>query len=170
MTKDKCKPYELGCRLVKGPRQAVPRQAAGVKYATGKADKNNPKHQGRWSKKNKRKANTQADLNILQLNISGIRNKKIELAKLINSRKFHIALIQESQHSDSDVHLTGYTTYTCECENCRDITTFIRNDLTAECENLAQNDSNDIQKTTMWYKKIHNLQYLQPTYNNMQNR
>ena len=167
MTKQKRKGYELGCRLAQGPRQAAPCQAAGVKSYDGKTYKQNRKHQGRWSKKNKKKANTQVDLNILQLNISGISNKKTELARLLNSKKIHIALIQESQHSNADVHLAGYTPYTCKCQNCRGIITYIRNDLTAECENLAQKDSNDIQKTTLWFQNkkfiIYNIYSPPPT-------
>ena len=63
---------ELGCRLGdKGPRSGVLTPAPCEKYA-------------------------KEELNILQLNINGLQNKKIELVKLLQDKEVHIALLQET--------------------------------------------------------------------------
>ena len=63
---------ELGCRLgEKGPRSGVLSPAPCEKYA-------------------------KEELNILQLNINGLQNKKIELVKLLQDKEVHIALVQET--------------------------------------------------------------------------
>ena len=63
---------ELGCRLgEKGPRSRVLSPAPCEKYAN-------------------------EELNILQLNINGLQNKKIELAKLLQDQEVYIALLQET--------------------------------------------------------------------------
>ena len=63
---------ELGCRLgEKGPRSGVLSPAPCEKYA-------------------------KEELNILQLNINGLQNKKIELVKLLQDKEVHIALLQET--------------------------------------------------------------------------
>ena len=63
---------ELGCRLgEKGPRSGVLSPAPCEKYA-------------------------KEELNILQLNINGLQNKKIELVKLQQDKEVHIALLQET--------------------------------------------------------------------------
>ena len=91
-------------------------------------------------------------LNILQLNICGIKNKKTELANLLHSKQIHVALIQESLHKDIDLHITGYTPYPCKCTDCRGIVTYIRNDQHGETENLTQS-ALDLQRTTLWHNK-----------------
>ena len=157
--------YELGRRLVQGPRQAVPRQAAGAKYATGYQNqtKTPPAScSGVWrKKKHKSSPTTSANFNILQLNISGIGNKKIELAKILDEEKIHVALLQETLHRNTNILITGYTEYPCKCEGCQGIITYIRNDLTAECIHLDQTDQTDVQRTIIWYSgkkyKIYNI-------------
>ena len=63
---------ELGCRLgEKGPRSGVLSPAPCKKYA-------------------------KEELNILQLNINGLQNKKIELVKLLQDKEVHIAFLQET--------------------------------------------------------------------------
>ena len=141
---------ENGRRLVKGPRQSVRSQAAsGEKYATG--TQRRLKSTGLYKKKKAASPPKQTEFNILQLNISGIKNKKIELASMMSSNNIHIALIQESFHRNTNSHLTGYTAYPCTCENCRGIITYIRNDLIADCQHLSQTDNTDIQKTSVWF-------------------
>ena len=63
---------KLGCRLgEKGPCSGVLSPAACEKYA-------------------------KEELNILQLNINGLQNKKIELVKLLQDKEVHFALLQET--------------------------------------------------------------------------
>ena len=63
---------ELDCRLgEKGPRSGVLSPAPCEKYA-------------------------KEELNILQLNINGLQNKKIELVKLLQDKEVHITLLQET--------------------------------------------------------------------------
>ncbi|RUS71513.1 hypothetical protein EGW08_020726 [Elysia chlorotica] len=165
MEKANVKSNEIGRRLVKGPRQSARNQAAtGDKYATGYQKIQTSTNPAR--KKEGRHPNKQAMLNILQLNICGLKNKKIELAKVMTSNNIHIAVLQESLHKTTNVHLTGYTAYPCTCENCRGIITYIRNDLIADCEHQTQTDDTDIQKATIWYGEqkytIYNI-YSPPT-------
>ena len=55
----------------------------------------------------------QSCLNILQVNLDGISNKKIELAHLLTEKDIHVALIQESQHQSTDPHVSNYTHSAC---------------------------------------------------------
>ena len=141
--------YELGRRLVKGPRGRGARQATPCEKSTTGATQN---HQGMWTKKKWKKPPAQAPicLNIFQLNICGLNKKKTELEKVLNDRKVHIALLQETLHNNADLHITGYTSYACKCTNCRGIVTYIRNDLTAEVQHQTSNTKTDIQKCTVW--------------------
>ena len=160
--------YELGRRLVKGPRRTAANQAApNEKSATGKTPSTNTKMWRKKKSKNKPKTTQVAALNIMQLNICGIGTKKTELAKLMNGQKVHIALLQETVHGDStDTYITGYTSYACDCKDCRGIITYIRNDVTAVAEHLRKDDANDIQKVTAWHNNkkytIYNV-YSPPT-------
>ena len=75
---------ELGCRLgEKGPRSGVLTPAPCEKYA-------------------------KEELNILQLNINGLQNKKIELVKLLQDKEVHIALLQETI-LPKKITIPGYT-------------------------------------------------------------
>ena len=135
---------ELGCRLgEKGPHSGVQSPAPCEKYA-------------------------KEELNILQLNINGLQNKKIELVKLLQDQEVLIALLQETilQKKNTEITIPGYTKEPCTCKktlgtNCQGIMTFIRNDITGKTENLTKNYI-DWQKTTIWTKSrakftIHNM-------------
>ena len=150
---NKRKSYELRCRLGhQGLRQPVSYQAGlREKLATGKTTfRNSPR------KRNKRKKTTRDTkyLNILQLNIDGMSyksGKKEQLAKILSDENIHIALIQESQHKALNPHITGYTTYACECQNCQGVIIYVRNDTTADVENLTKpDDPTHVQKATIW--------------------
>ena len=130
--------YELGRRLVKGPR-ATCSQDVGVKLATGKR-KNYPK-----------KNNETPKLNILQLNICGISNKKTELMKTLRDHQIHVILLQETLHQNCDYNLAGFTPYKCNCERCRGIITFIRNDIQGDVKNINSVQPTDMQEVTIWY-------------------
>ena len=120
MSENRKKPYELGRRLgQQGPRQTVGNQAALCeKLATGKKKQINnipqpcPTRKPNRSK-DKRSTNVKtrhkSQLNILQLNICGLKNKKLELSKLMNEYQIHIALLQETLHKKIDTHIAGYT-------------------------------------------------------------
>ena len=92
--------YELGCRLVKGPRRAVRCQAAGDKLTTGTnhlKTKAPPGAFGNGGTPRGPRMDGKSTLNILQLNISGISNKKTELANILNQHNIQVALLQETQ-------------------------------------------------------------------------
>ena len=128
--------YEIGRRLVKGPRPAVSHQAASEKFATGVNTKKNT-------------------LNVLQLNISGMQHKTLELQKLLCERKIHVALLQEAllpRKGNKIIKISGYTLYQCSCDNCRQLVTLIRNDITAEVKEQDKIDNGtDIQMITVWF-------------------
>ena len=67
-------------------------------------------------------------LNILQINISGIKEKKVTLAHLLDQRNVHVALIQETQHKSlkTDPYISNYTVYPCDCTDCQGFITFIQ--------------------------------------------
>ena len=128
------KTKELGRRLDKGPRRAVPSQAASSeKFATGS---------------NKQQQN----LNILQVNISGLQHKTLELTKVLTEHQIHIALIQEALLPERRMTIPGYTLYKCDCKNCQHLVTLVRNDVTATVTNIDNKGSTtDIQKITAWF-------------------
>ena len=90
------------------------------------------------------------DLNILQANVCGLYKKKTHLAKLMDDKKVHIALLQETLHSSCNTLITGYTAYPCKCQGCRGIVTYIRNDIQGEVEHLNWHPT-DAQKITLWH-------------------
>ena len=78
-------------------------------------------------------------LNILQLNVQGIRNKQLELAKLLHDHDVHIALLQETLLTeDNQYTISGYMTTRCICKKCRGIATLLRNDVQAEVINTTR--------------------------------
>lgn len=50
-------------------------------------------------------------LNILQVNISGLQNKKEELEQLLLKSDIRVAVIQETILPKKPVHIKGYTQY-----------------------------------------------------------
>ncbi|GFS05253.1 hypothetical protein ElyMa_002933300 [Elysia marginata] len=111
------KTYELGRLLVKGPRHSSAHQARAVVAISLLLV---PPDLQRPGGKRDKKARIK-DINILQLNIGGITMKKTELAKILHENKIHVALLQETLHSTTDLHITGYTSYACGCTSCRSI-------------------------------------------------
>ena len=93
-------------------------------------------------------------LNILQINVSGIDNKKIELANMFSEKNVHVALVQESQHQNADPHISGYTYTACDHprEDCRGVITYIRNDVTGSVEISESSRPTDIHKITIWHE------------------
>ena len=78
-------------------------------------------------------------LNILQLNVQGIRNKQLELAKLLHDHGVHISLLQETLLTeDNQYTISGYMTTRCICKKCRGIATLIRNDVQADVINTTR--------------------------------
>ena len=127
MSETKRKPIEPGRRLLKGPRQVVrPPAVLSEKSATG------------------------GILNILQINISGLRPKASELSRQLKKVNVHIAIIQETLLYGKDHSVPGYTMYKCECDKCRGIATLLRNDIQGEVKNRKCNE-NDIQEITVWH-------------------
>ena len=98
--------------------------------------------------KRKRKQET---LNILQYNACGIGPKKFELAHILDKHKIHVALIQETDLGKNDsTFISNYTATNCSCQTCRGTTTYIRNDVTGQTENLDLNPT-CMQLSTIWH-------------------
>ena len=91
-------------------------------------------------------------LNILQINISGIKEKKVTLAHLLDQKNVHVALIQETQHKSekTDPYISNYTAYPCDCTECQGIITYIRNDQQATVEKIISARPTCIQKVNLW--------------------
>ena len=108
---------ELGCHLVKGPREELSPPAPREKSA-------------RW------------DLKILQINITGLQHKEIELKKMLSDKNISIALIQETiLPKGKPFTITGYTVYKCNCSiKCQGIMTLIRNYTQAVFQNIPSGD------------------------------
>ena len=121
------KPYELGRRLIKGPRQ-VDRPPATLSE----------------------KSATRGTLNILQINISGLSQKTLELSRLLHKNNIHVLLLQETLIADKEHPVPGYTMYKCVCQKCRGIATLLRKDIQGEVKNLV-NNGNDIQEIHIWH-------------------
>ena len=135
MTKN-LKSNHIGRHVVKqGPRRTVRDQAVRCdKSASG----------------TKRSSGTKpSTLNIIQFNICGLSNKKVELAQLLNSKNIHVALIQETLHRNTDPHITGYTHYPCKCTGCRGIITYIRNDQYGKVDFLTNAHPVELQKISI---------------------
>jgi ribonuclease HI len=164
--------YELGRRLgQQGPRQTVGNQAALCdKLTTGHNLNRNTnaltfQTQNTKSQTNRGRKGVESvgnkKLNILQINVCGLKNKKTELALVMSKHEIHIALLQETLHKNIDTHITGYTSYPCNCTtNCRGIVTYIRNDIRGEVDTSSSKPT-EIQKITLWYAankyKIYNV-------------
>jgi hypothetical protein len=61
-----------------------------------------------------------------------------------------VALLQETIHKDTELHITGYTNYACKCKECRGIVTYIRNAIKGDVE-LTPDHLTDIQKVSIWH-------------------
>lgn len=93
------------------------------------------------------------NINILQVNVSGLQNKKEELGKMLNENNIKIAVIQETILPKNPVHISGYTQYPCVCKNqCQGIMTLIRNDTEATVTNMTADSNLDTQKISFWDK------------------
>ena len=151
-------PFELGRRLVTGPRVTVSQsQAVRDKSSTG-TENNKQSHKNT-------KIHT---LNIIQLNVCGISNKKTEISKMLQETHTHILVLQESLHHNCDPRLPGYTHYCCNCNNCRGVTTYLRNDVQGDVEHVSNCNPTDAQRITVWFEgckyTIYNI-YNPPTNN-----
>ena len=155
MVKNRSLSYELGRRLDKGPRATVP-QAVHGKSATGNKHTSKPKQDNET-------------LNIIQLNICGIKNKKVEVSKMLKDSGAHILLLQESLHQSCDPHISGFTHYSCKCNNCRGVITYIRNDVQGVVENMPHSKPTDIQNITIFFggSQYKILNIYNPPANNM---
>ena len=92
-------------------------------------------------------------INIVQVNICGsFEKKKVILANLFSTQKIHVALLQETQHKqETNLHIAGYTPYPCNCNNCRGIITYIRNDVDGDVTHLPRAQPTDVQKVYIWH-------------------
>ena len=151
----KGKGYELRRRLgKKGLPQVLVGNQADLVDAYWKKKK--IRKQRKWKPRKKAPSKTGnkkeriLDFNIFQANVCGIDKKKVQIEKIFNERKVHIAVLQETLHSSCDIHITGYTPYPCKCQGCRGIITYIRSDIQAKVEILNWHPT-DAHKVTLWY-------------------
>ena len=100
--------YGLGRRPgYQGPRRTVGNQAASSEKSTTSGATSSKSSKRPWNR-NWRKTSRQwkdqreTSLNVFQFNICGLRNKKTELAKVFQSHKIHVALLQETTHQNTD--------------------------------------------------------------------
>lgn len=119
--------YELRRRLVKGLRTAASSRTACEKSATGNTN-----------------------VNILQLNILGLQNKRTELEHMLQKHDIHVAILQETILPNKKVNITGYTQYKCNCTKCQGVMTLIRNDTQAEVKNNNNDTDIDTQDIILW--------------------
>ncbi|GFR87315.1 Pol protein [Elysia marginata] len=154
---------EFGCRPVKGPHLTVLPDTAGDKCAIGLS----PTPSGRKGTHSKARQAYKQTLNIVRINTSGISNKKAKLGKLFNFHSIHVALQQETQHRNTDLHMTVYTPHPCKCEKCHGIVTYIRNDIHGEVKTNSVAQPADILEATVWFQgrkhTILNISSFQPT-------
>ena len=72
-------------------------------------------------------------LNIVHFNICGLSTKKDEFKVFLYDNKIDIALLQETQHTaETNLNITRYTHYPCECTNCQGAITYIKNTITGK--------------------------------------
>ena len=64
-----------------------------------------------------------------------------------------MALIQESQHHNTDPHISNYTPTPCTHEkgDCQGIITYLRNDITGTVERIEADRPTYIHKITKWH-------------------
>ena len=85
--------------------------------------------------------------NYIGVVVQGIRNKHLELAKLLHDHDVHISLLQETLLTeDNQYTISLYMTTRCICKKCLRITTLIRNDVQAEVTNTTR--ETDVEKHT----------------------
>ena len=152
------RPVQQGAGLEGWPNQALHDPVYWLK-------KKQRKHRKLKIKKSPRKVtpatNCKKDIyfNIIQANVAGIKNKRTELQKLFNEKNIHVAMLQETQHQSCNYKMSGYTPYTCNCNSCRGIITYIRKDLQCNVTPHTADAPNDILKATVWFgeKKLNLL-------------
>ena len=79
-------------------------------------------------------------INIVQINICvAFEKKKVILANLFSSKMIHVALLQETRHKqETNLHITGYTAYPCNCRDFLGTITYIRNDVLGDVTHLPR--------------------------------
>ena len=92
------------------------------------------------------------NLNIVHFNICGLSTKKDEFKHFLHVHKIHIALLQETQHvAETDINITGYTHYPCDCKDCQGAITYIRNDVTGKVTNINTTQPTILQNVEIWH-------------------
>ena len=146
-----------------GPPLATRGQHTRSRYVKVKQRKRIKERKQKPDQPKKTPQQQQSCLNVLQVNISAISDKKIELAHLLSEKNIHVALVQESRHQSKDVnpHITNYTFTTCNHakDECQGVLTYIRNDITGTVENIESDRPTDLQKVTIWEQRneIHSI-------------
>ena len=126
----------------------------GPKPTTGKSTKTNKTpssapRPGNYGRKTPKKP---FPLTITHFNICGIATKKDEFKTFLHENKVHVALLQETQHvAETNINITGYTPYPCDCKNCQGSITYIRNDITGKVTNINTCQPTIIQKAEIWH-------------------
>ena len=90
-------------------------------------------------------------LNVLQLNVCGLRNKVLEVTKLMLEQNVDVALIQEARLGKQPCpNIGGFSRYVCSCRRCSGLVTFVRNNLTAQFIPVDSNGKTDVLSTMVW--------------------
>ena len=122
-------------------------------------------YQRKWTPLEQRTTKLDERLNILQVNISGLQNKKEELEQLLLKSDIRVALIQETILPKKPVHIKGYTQYPCQCKNrCQGIMTLVRNDTEAKVINIVTDGDIDMQEIKLFDKSSGKQYTLYNTY------
>ena len=161
-------PQSTGCksRQKRGARHLIRDKATGQTSAVD--GRKNPSSGLRQDNPPNQKFET---LNIVQLNISGLSTKKVELSHFLHKYSIHVALIQETEiGKETNIEISGYTPKHCECQNCQGIVTYIKNNVTGKTENISLGHTTDVQKTTIWHSegKFHLYNVYNPPGKNLQ--
>jgi len=80
-----------------------------------------------------------------------LSTKKDEFKVFLPDHKIDVALLQETQHvADTNLDITGYTHYPCECKDCQGAITYIKNNITGKVINISTSEPTIIQKAEIW--------------------
>ena len=152
------RPGKQGAGLEGWPNQALQNHVYWLKKKNTRKYRKNKMKKTTPQKQTKKENPT---FNVFQANVSGLNRKQTDLQKLFHDHNVHVALLQEAQHKSCNTNISGYTPYTCNCENCRGIVTYVRNDLQCNVTEHTEDSPNDILLATVWFGlrkfKIYNI-------------
>ena len=139
------------------PRRDPPQSTGRKNQRTGNAIHTSgkqklPDYDNTNSKSGDSERKLDSTFNIAQFNICGLSTKKLEFENFLPKNRIKVALLQETQHvEDTNLNITGYTPYPCDCKDCQGAITYVRNDVTSKVENITTSQPTIIQKVEIWH-------------------